>query len=131
MSYGPCVSDVRRVVTAYWAAAETRDWEAFGALLADNVVYVLPQSRERVRGREEYVRFNSEGFPGEWHMVVEQIVPGEREAVSLIRFTDANGAQPGISFFELDQDGLIARITDFWPEPYEPPAGRARLVERF
>jgi hypothetical protein len=24
---------------------------------------------------------------------------------------------------------LIARITDFWPEPYDPPAGREHLVE--
>jgi hypothetical protein len=33
--------------------------------------------------------------------------------------------------FELDQDGLIASISDFWPEPYEPPAERAHLAERF
>jgi ketosteroid isomerase-like protein len=26
-------------VEAYWAAAEARDWEAFGRLLADDVVY--------------------------------------------------------------------------------------------
>ncbi|MGW0912857.1 hypothetical protein ACWD1Z_14085 [Streptomyces sp. NPDC002784] len=22
-------------------------------------------------------------------------------------------------------------VTDFWPEPYEPPAGRGHLAERF
>ena len=27
--------------------------------------------------------------------------------------------------------GLIARVADFWPEPYEPPPGRDHLVERF
>jgi hypothetical protein len=31
----------------------------------------------------------------------------------------------------MDAAGRIARITDFWPEPYEPPAGRAHLTERF
>ena len=122
--------DTHDVVSAYWAAAEARDWEAFGALLADDVVYELPQSRERVLGREAYVHFNSEGFPGDWHVLVERIVSGERAAVSLIRFTDAGNSQPGICFFELDGDGLIASITDFWPEPYEPPAERAHLVER-
>ena len=25
----------------------------------------------------------------------------------------------------------ITRITDFWPEPYEPPSGREHLVERW
>jgi len=24
-----------------------------------------------------------------------------------------------------------ARVTDFWPEPYEPPPGREHLVERW
>jgi len=27
--------------------------------------------------------------------------------------------------------GLIARITDFWPDPYEPPARRVGLAERY
>jgi hypothetical protein len=29
------------------------------------------------------------------------------------------------------RDGLIATVTDFWPEPYEPPASRAHLTERW
>jgi predicted ester cyclase len=130
-SYVLPVETSREVVAAYWAAAERRDWDAFGALVAEDVVYEAPQSRERVRGREAYVRFNRDGFPGEWHLVVERIVGEGREATSLLRFTDADGTQPGLCFFELDDEGLIARITDFWPEPYEPPAGRAHLVERY
>ncbi|MGP3959181.1 hypothetical protein ACTWPT_24555 [Nonomuraea sp. 3N208] len=31
---------------------------------------------------------------------------------------------------ELSGRGLISRITDYWPEPYEPPPGREHLVER-
>jgi hypothetical protein len=34
-------------------------------------------------------------------------------------------------WFELAADGLITRITDFWPDPYEPPPGREHLVERW
>lgn len=40
------------VVTAYWAAAEARDWPEFGTLLADDVVYRNPQTRELVHGRD-------------------------------------------------------------------------------
>ena len=41
------------------------------------------------------------------------------------------GTQPGLCFFELGDDSRITRITDFWPDPYELPASRAHLVERY
>jgi hypothetical protein len=120
------------LVTAYWNAAEERNWDAFGALVAEDVVYEAPQSRERVRGRNAYVRFNREGFPGDWHLRVAKIVGGDGAAVSWIDFTGADGApQPGLCFFEMDDDNTIIRITDFWPEPYERPAGRAHLSDRY
>jgi hypothetical protein len=39
-----------RVVAEYWAAVQARDWGAFSALLAEDVVYEVPQTRERVSG---------------------------------------------------------------------------------
>jgi hypothetical protein len=35
-----------------------------------------------------------------------------------------------MAFFEF-ADGLITRVTDFWPEPYEAPPGREHLAERW
>jgi hypothetical protein len=83
-----------RVVADYWAAAEARDWDAFGALLAQDVVYEVPQTRERVSGRDAYVRFNAEGFPGDWHLAVQRIVSQDRTAVSMIEFSEAGRARP-------------------------------------
>jgi nucleotidyltransferase/DNA polymerase involved in DNA repair len=54
------MTDAHQVVAAYWAAAEARDWETFGTLVAEDLVYEGPQARERVRGRAAYVRFNAE-----------------------------------------------------------------------
>lgn len=125
------MGDPADVVAAYWAAAEARDWAAFGSLVSENVVYEAPQTRERVRGRAAYVRFNDEGFPGDWHLAVDRIVAGDDAAVSMIQFSGEAGTQPGVCFFDLDEDGRIARITDFWPDPYQPPAGRAHLAERY
>ena len=51
--------------------------------------------------------------------------------VDVYEFTGHEGTQPGLCFFELGNDGKIALITDFWPEPYELPASRADLVERY
>ena len=125
------MADAHEVVVAFWAAAEARDWSAFGELVAPDVVYEAPQGRERVRGREAYVRFNVDGFPGEWHVELVRAVGEGRHATTWIRFLRDGEVDTGISFFDLDEAGLIARIHDFWPEPYEPPAGRAYLSERY
>lgn len=50
--------DNNALIRAYWQAAEDRDWDAFGALVATDVVYREPQTREIVRGRNDYVAFN-------------------------------------------------------------------------
>jgi len=125
------MDDARDVVAAYWAAAEARDWAAFGVLLAEDVVYEGPQTRERVRGRDAYLRFNAEGFPGDWHLEVQRIIGGGRHAASWIQMSEGGERYPGLCFFDLDSDGRIVRISDFWPTPYELPASRAHLVERY
>jgi hypothetical protein len=127
----PPATIAHHVVAAYWAAAEARDWQAFGALLADDVVYRGPQTREQVRGRDPYIRFNVEGFAYDWHLTVQRITGEGQHAASWVEFTGPDGTQPGLCFFDLDDAGRIAQITDFWPDPYELPASRAHLVERY
>lgn len=136
---GATTAALRGAVEAYWAAAEARDWDAFGATLAEGVVYELPQTRERISGRDRYVRFNRE-YPGDWHVRVERIVADAEglQAAARTGFT-VTGEQEGeaaadldaIHFFTFDENGLITGVTDFWPESYEPPAGREHLVERY
>jgi hypothetical protein len=52
-------------------------------------------------------------------------------AASWIEFADAGDHYSGLCFFDLDEDGRIARITDFWPARAELPHSRAHLVERY
>lgn len=118
------------IVTAFWEGVDGRDWDAVGATLATDVQYDVPQTRERVRGREAVVRFNAE-YPGDWNLSITTLVADERQAATTIRFVlPGEPDQTGIAFFRLDDDGLIAHMSDWWPEPYEPPSGRAHLVER-
>jgi predicted ester cyclase len=127
----PGMTNAHEVVAAYWAAAEARDWTAFGTLLADDVIYQGPQTREQVRGREAYIRFDVEGFAYDWHSTVRRIVGEGQHAASWIEFTGPGGSQPGLCFFDLADNGQITKIMDFWPDPYELPASRAHLVERY
>ncbi|MEU0780555.1 nuclear transport factor 2 family protein [Streptomyces sp. NPDC006173] len=124
------MTDLRTTVESYWAAADVRDWDAFAGLLAEDVVYTLPQTRERISGRERYVAFNRE-YPGDWRVRIERIVAEPGHAVSWIVLTVGLEETQAVTFFGADGDGRITTVTDFWPEPYEPPAGRDHLAERY
>jgi hypothetical protein len=125
----PDMTSPRELVADYWAAAEARDWDAFGRLLAEDVVYEAPMSHERVSGKAAYLRFNAEGFTGDWHLTVQRIAADEGGAASWIQMKDRGETYPGLTFFDIT-DGLIVNITDFWPEESEPGTDRAHLTER-
>lgn len=121
--------DGKAIVAAFVDRLERRDWPALAELLDPDVVYEVPQTRERIRGRDRYVTFNAE-YPGDWHLEPLVVLGDDRAGGVLFRWTVGDEAAFGIAFFELD-GGRITRVTDFWPEPYEPPPGREHLVERW
>lgn len=116
-----------------------RLWELFDAgrlaaareLLADDFVCEWPQSRERIRGRDDFIAVN-EHYPGRWRIVVQRLVASGDDVATEVSMTneeDASQHATAVSFFELG-DGRIRRQTDYWPEPYDAPAWRAQWVER-
>lgn len=119
----------RALVYAFAEAMERRDWDAFTAVLSPDVVYELPQTRERIRGRDRYVQFNAE-YPGDWHVEPQLVLGDDHDGCLLFRWTLDDDALLAVAFFEIDGDRIV-KVTDFWPEPYDPPAGREHLVERF
>jgi hypothetical protein len=123
-------SDLRRTVETHWSSAEARDWTTFKTTLAEGVVYDLPQTRERIRGRAAFLRFNQE-YPGDWHLRVQRIVADGEQVVTWLHATVGLKEMYAIAFFTGDEEGRITTITDFWPEAYEPPPGREHLVERY
>ncbi|WIM99854.1 nuclear transport factor 2 family protein [Actinoplanes oblitus] len=123
-------SETRRVATDYVDSLERRDWERFATLLAEDVVYEMPQTRERIRGRAGYLRFNVE-YPGDWHLTTRRVVADGRFAALWLDVRVGAETMDACVWLDLDEHGLVRRITDFWPEAYEPPAGREHLVERW
>ena len=117
----------RAVVRLYFETMSEREWDDFGALLTEDVVYELPQTGERITGREKYLAFNRE-YPGDWRSTVTRLIADGATAAASMNFTVGDQELVGLVYLELRGE-LIARITDFWPEPYAPPAGREHLVE--
>jgi hypothetical protein len=96
--------------------------------LHPDVVYELPQTRERVRGREAYLDFNIT-FPGDWTIQVSRVTADDvLGAAEIVLRVDAQ-IMPAVVFFEFT-DGLIARVTDYWPESYEPQVRISKFIER-
>ena len=120
----------RQTAHAYVERLEARDWPALTALLADDVVYEMPQTRERIRGREAFLRFNTE-YPGDWHLRARRLVADGREAALVLEVRVGAEQQEACVWLEVSEQGLISRIVDYWPEAYEPPPGREHLVERW
>lgn len=119
-----------QVAQRFGALMQTNDFPAVAAVLAPDFVLEWPQTKERIRGAERIVRMNAE-YPaqGRWEFTIHRLVGGEREAVSDVGVTDGVLRARAITFFEA-ADGRVRRITEYWPEPYDAPAGRAHLVER-
>ncbi len=117
------------LVRRFVATLEARDWDAWTGLLSADVVYEIPQSRERIRGRDRYLAFN-QAYPGDWHLVPKVVIADESHGVAWFDWTVGTEGAEGMAFFEF-ADGLISRVTDFWPESYDPPAHRPEFVERW
>ena len=67
------MSGHEQTIRRYWQCAEERDWSGFAEVLSPDVVYDMSQTRERVIGRDAYVRFNQE-YPGDWHLALRRVV---------------------------------------------------------
>ncbi len=118
----------REIVRRYYDTMAARDWDAFGDVLAEDVVYELPQTGERVAGRDRYVELNRD-YPGDWQLSVTRVIVDGETAALTMNFTVGDDEMVGLAYLEL-ADGLISRVTDFWPEPYKAPAGREHLTEQ-
>lgn len=128
-----CVDDTdrtRQIASEYVDSLEQRDWQRLATLLAEDVVYEMPQTRELIRGRSTFVQFNME-YPGDWHLQVRRVVADGRLAALWLDVRVDAERQDACVWIEVSEHGYISRVTDYWPEPYDPPAGREHLAERW
>jgi ketosteroid isomerase-like protein len=120
----------RDLIEEFIATLESRDWVGWVATMRPDVVYELPQSRERIRGRDRYLQFNQE-FPGDWHLRPQVVVADDEHGSIWFKWRVGESVEDDAMVFFGFRDGLIATVTDFWPEAYEPPPGCEHLVERW
>jgi ketosteroid isomerase-like protein len=120
----------KQVIAAFWIAMQTNDFKAAGECLHDDYVLEWPQSGELIRGRANFVAIN-ENYPahGRWEFTIHRIIAEGDEVVSDVGVTDGVITGRAITFSTVC-DGKIIHQTEFWPDPFEPAAWRAKWVEK-
>lgn len=123
------VTPAELVVREFWRLMETNDFHAVKAVLAEDLVVEWPQSRERIRGPDNFARMNSE-YPANvpWHFRINELVAGDDRVVTQVSITDGQQSAEPISFFTVRND-KITRIVEYWPDPFPPAENRRHLVE--
>ena len=119
----------REVVEAFWAAMGESRFDDLPEMIGDGFVCEWPHTGERIVGRDNFVEIQR-NYPGTGSIAVERLVDdGSGQVVTQCRVAWNGVVVFAVSFFTLE-DGKITHLLEWWPEPYEPPAWRARLVER-
>lgn len=123
-------SDPAAVVREFWRLMATNDFHSVRRVLSSDFVLEWPQSRERIRGAEDFARMNSE-YPssGRWRFQLNRLVASGDDVVTHVDVTDGTHVAEAISFFTV-REGRIAHMVEYWPDPYDAPANRQHLTER-
>jgi len=119
-----------KIVERFWELMATNDFRSVGSVLGAEFVLEWPQSRERIRGGDNFAAMNEE-YPrhGRWEFAINRIFGNDDEAVSDVWVTDGVQKARVISFFSV-RNGTIVKMVEFWPEDYPAPENRKHLVER-
>jgi ketosteroid isomerase-like protein len=117
------------IVKEFYRRMNTNDFHSAGQMLSDGYILEWPQSKERIRGRDNFVAINKE-YPayGRWLFTINRIVGNAAEAVSDVSITDGTLVARAITFTTV-QEGKIVKQVEFWPDNYDAPENRRHLVE--
>lgn len=116
------------MVRRHWQLANERLWQDFGELLASDLEYEVPQTREYIDSGPGYLEM-FRTWPGDWRAEIRHLVCQDEKAVCVIDFVTEEETVTGISIFEF-RAGRIARVTDYWPAPYDPPERATTRMKR-
>jgi ketosteroid isomerase-like protein len=120
-------AQIRRLIADHFAVAG-RDEQAAAEIFADDAVLEWPQSGERVRGKANIVAMH-EAAPVRIDFEVRRTIGcGDLWVTeTTIRY---DGARPTNAVFIMEfRDGKVVRETDYFGEPFDPPAYRSAWVE--
>jgi ketosteroid isomerase-like protein len=119
--------DNRGALERHWAASEAGDYDAEHAIYHEDAVLEYPQSGERIRGREN-IKAGRAGHPAKRHFIVDRILGSGDLWVTEYVLTYDDKPTYTASIMEF-REGKVARETQYFGDPFDPPAWRAPLAD--
>jgi hypothetical protein len=118
---------VRLALERHWVASDAGDFAAEHDIYRDDAVLDYPQSGERIRGRRN-IQESRRVQPNRKRFTVSRIIGGGDLWISEFVLTYDDAPAYVVSIMEFS-DGLVARETQYFADPFEPATSRAHLVE--
>lgn len=118
------------IVRRFWQLMASNDFTAVATVLADDVIVDWPQSNERIRGSQNFVRVNTE-YPahGPWRFTVNRLIASGNDVVTQVSLTDGVQSAEPISFFTI-RANRIANVIEYWPDEFPAADNRRHLTSR-
>ena len=120
--------EIRTALDRHWAASDANDFEAEHDIYREDAVLEYPQSRERIRGRQN-IQQSRAAQPNRKRFTVRRIIGSGDLWVTEYVLTYDGRPSYTVSIMEF-RDGMVARETQYFGDPFEPGPSRAHLVER-
>ena len=119
---------IRAALDRHWAASDANDFETEHLIYRDDAVLDYPQSGERTRGRKN-IQDQRASQPNKKRFSIRRIIgSGDLWVTEFILTYDGKPSYT-VSIMEFVGD-KVARETQYFADPFVPPAFRAQWVER-
>ena len=117
------------IVREFWRLMASNDFNSVKAVLSDEFVMDWPQSKERIRGADNFTEMNND-YPttSQWSFRINRLVAHGHEVVTQVSLTDGTQSAEPVSFFTVES-GKITKLVEYWPDHFEPKANRRHLAE--
>ena len=118
----------RAALDRHWAASDASDFDAEHAIYREDAVLEYPQSGERIRGRAN-IQLTRSRQPSKKRFTVRRIIGSGELWVTEFILTYDDKPSYTVSIMEF-RDDQVVRETQYFADPFEAAAWRARWVER-
>jgi ketosteroid isomerase-like protein len=119
--------EIRTALDRHWAASAAGNSEAEHEIYHDDVLVEYPQSGERIRGRHNIQALRAH-HPAKLGFTIRRILgSGDLWITEYVLSYNGQPTQT-VSIMEF-RDGKVARETQYFADPFEPPAWRTQWVE--